>query len=230
MYLPPLLLLRSVADLEDELKITMHAALMVCFQHGKTSCIFFGLYLSCNCCNDGAAFRGHLLAAACAPSWHVNACSGCCRSLGHISSSASSAGFHCGGAAVHTTVRSRAQDTLADKAAAATAAVLKLCPLLLSQFQRPLQTLQDCRGDGAQLISESQAGPAGEAAAQRPAITTNICSLHSGINSAKSCQGPAHGPSLYLKGMCNEPFFGCKFPCCLCHSLYRDVTIVSSWF
>ena len=45
---------------------------------------------------------------------------------------------------MHTTDRSRAQDTLADRAAAAaaTAAVLKLCPLLVSQGQRPLQTLQ----------------------------------------------------------------------------------------
>ena len=44
---------------------------------------------------------------------------------------------------MHATDTSRAQDTLADKAAAATAAVLKLCALLISQLQRPLQTLQD---------------------------------------------------------------------------------------
>ena len=95
MHLPPLLLLRSVANPEDELQITVHASFMVCFQHGKTSCILFGLYLLCNGCNDGAAFRGYLLAIACAPCWHVNTCNGCCGSLWHVSSSTSPARFHC---------------------------------------------------------------------------------------------------------------------------------------
>ena len=44
---------------------------------------------------------------------------------------------------MHTTDVTRIQDIPADKAAAATAAVLKLCYLLVSRFLRPLPTLQN---------------------------------------------------------------------------------------
>ena len=42
---------------------------------------------------------------------------------------------------MHTTDRSTVQDAPADEAAAATVAVLKLCPVLVSQFLMPLQIL-----------------------------------------------------------------------------------------
>ena len=88
---------------------------------------------------------------------------------------------------MHTTDRSRDQDTPADEAAAATVAVLRLCPV--PQFLMPLQSLQDLRGGGAQLISADRAEPAGEAAAQRPAITTSDSTLHSAVNSCKIMPG-----------------------------------------